>query len=100
MLTRRLIVLLKKARLACSLTYPTFLPSYGPYGPYGPSVTYGGLGPATAGPASRDPPRPSGRVPSASYVVVPFLPLLCDVRRPRAGYGRPGVTVWRSRQTS
>ncbi|RCI10661.1 hypothetical protein L249_4239 [Ophiocordyceps polyrhachis-furcata BCC 54312] len=89
MLTRRLIVLLKKARLACSLTYPTFLPSYGPYGPYGPSVTYGGLGPATAGPAS-----------PASYVVVPFLPLLCDVRRPRAGYGRPGVTVWRSRQTS
>ncbi|RCI12875.1 hypothetical protein L249_1085 [Ophiocordyceps polyrhachis-furcata BCC 54312] len=47
MLTRRLIVLLKKARLACSLTYPTFLPSYGPYGPYGP----------------------------ASYVVVLFLPL-------------------------
>ncbi|RCI15636.1 hypothetical protein L249_3563 [Ophiocordyceps polyrhachis-furcata BCC 54312] len=36
MLTRRLIVFLKKARLACSLTYPTFLPSYGPYGPYGP----------------------------------------------------------------
>ncbi|RCI08508.1 hypothetical protein L249_8826, partial [Ophiocordyceps polyrhachis-furcata BCC 54312] len=35
-----------------SLTYPTFLPSYGLYGPYGPSVTYGGLGPATAGPAS------------------------------------------------
>ncbi|RCI15180.1 hypothetical protein L249_6633 [Ophiocordyceps polyrhachis-furcata BCC 54312] len=27
------------------------------------SVTYGGLGPATAGPASRNPPRPSGRVP-------------------------------------
>ncbi|RCI14335.1 hypothetical protein L249_5978 [Ophiocordyceps polyrhachis-furcata BCC 54312] len=24
---------------------------------------------------------------------MPFLPLLCDVRRPRAGYGRPGVTV-------
>ncbi|RCI11452.1 hypothetical protein L249_7475 [Ophiocordyceps polyrhachis-furcata BCC 54312] len=69
MLTRRLIVLLKKARLACSLTYPTFLPSYGPYGPYGRSrsaVTYS----------------------------------LCDVRRPRAGYGRPGVTVWRSRQSS
>ncbi|RCI08303.1 hypothetical protein L249_8347 [Ophiocordyceps polyrhachis-furcata BCC 54312] len=68
MLTRRLIVLLKKARLACSLTYPTFLPSYGPYGPYGRSrsaVTYS----------------------------------LCNVRRPRAGYGRPGVTVWRSRQT-
>ncbi|RCI14336.1 hypothetical protein L249_5978 [Ophiocordyceps polyrhachis-furcata BCC 54312] len=36
-----------------SLTYPMFLPSYGPYGPYGPSVTYGGLGPATAGPASQ-----------------------------------------------
>ncbi|RCI07863.1 hypothetical protein L249_5898 [Ophiocordyceps polyrhachis-furcata BCC 54312] len=53
MLTRRLIVLLKKARLACSLTYPTFLPSYGPYGPYGPAVTYGGLGPAAAGPASQ-----------------------------------------------
>ncbi|RCI08844.1 hypothetical protein L249_4633, partial [Ophiocordyceps polyrhachis-furcata BCC 54312] len=38
-----------------SLTYPTFLPSYGPYGPYGrsrSSVTYGGLGPAAAGPAS------------------------------------------------
>ncbi|RCI14236.1 hypothetical protein L249_5996, partial [Ophiocordyceps polyrhachis-furcata BCC 54312] len=48
-----------------SLTYPTFLPSYGPYGPYSP----------------------------ASYVVVPFLPLLCDVRRPRAGCSRPGVTV-------
>ncbi|RCI10614.1 hypothetical protein L249_4469, partial [Ophiocordyceps polyrhachis-furcata BCC 54312] len=49
-----------------SLTYPTFLPLYGPYGPYGrsrSSVTYGGLGPAAAGPASRDPPRPSGRVP-------------------------------------
>ncbi|RCI10375.1 hypothetical protein L249_4253, partial [Ophiocordyceps polyrhachis-furcata BCC 54312] len=30
---------------------------------------------------------------AASYVVVPFLPLLCNVRRPRAGYGRPGVTV-------
>ncbi|RCI15211.1 hypothetical protein L249_7097, partial [Ophiocordyceps polyrhachis-furcata BCC 54312] len=30
---------------------------------------------------------------AASYVVVLFLPLLCDVRRPRAGYGRPGVTV-------
>ncbi|RCI14337.1 hypothetical protein L249_5978, partial [Ophiocordyceps polyrhachis-furcata BCC 54312] len=40
------------------------------------------------------------RAVAASYVVVPFLPLLCDVRRPRAGYGRPGVTVWRSRQTS
>ncbi|RCI10478.1 hypothetical protein L249_4471, partial [Ophiocordyceps polyrhachis-furcata BCC 54312] len=61
-LTRRLIVLLKKARLACSLTYPTFLPSYGPYGPYGPSVTYGGLGPAIAGPAL-----------PASYIVMPFL---------------------------
>ncbi|RCI10617.1 hypothetical protein L249_4469, partial [Ophiocordyceps polyrhachis-furcata BCC 54312] len=51
-----------------SLTYPTFLPLYGPYGPYGrsrSSVTYGGLGPAAAGPASRDPPRPSGRVPSS-----------------------------------
>ncbi|RCI12606.1 hypothetical protein L249_1020 [Ophiocordyceps polyrhachis-furcata BCC 54312] len=36
-----------------SLTYPTFLPSYGPYGPYGPAVTYGGLGPAAAGPASQ-----------------------------------------------
>ncbi|RCI11739.1 hypothetical protein L249_7616, partial [Ophiocordyceps polyrhachis-furcata BCC 54312] len=33
------------------------------------------------------------RAVAASYVVVPFLPLLCDVRRPRAGYGRPGVTV-------
>ncbi|RCI10657.1 hypothetical protein L249_4239, partial [Ophiocordyceps polyrhachis-furcata BCC 54312] len=81
-----------------SLTYPTFLPSYGPYGPYGPSVTYGGLGPATAGPAS--PAVRRSRAVAASYVVVPFLPLLCDVRRPRAGYGRPGVTVWRSRQTS
>ncbi|RCI16783.1 hypothetical protein L249_2545 [Ophiocordyceps polyrhachis-furcata BCC 54312] len=30
---------------------------------------------------------------SASYVVMPFLPLLCDVRRPRAGCSRPGVTV-------
>ncbi|RCI11711.1 hypothetical protein L249_7436 [Ophiocordyceps polyrhachis-furcata BCC 54312] len=59
MLTRRLIVFLKKARLACSLTYPTFLPSYGPYGPYGPAITYS----------------------------------LCNVRRPRAGYGRPGVTL-------
>ncbi|RCI09371.1 hypothetical protein L249_3654, partial [Ophiocordyceps polyrhachis-furcata BCC 54312] len=26
---------------------------------------------------------------AASYVVVPFLPLLCDVRRPRAGCSRP-----------
>ncbi|RCI15014.1 hypothetical protein L249_7065 [Ophiocordyceps polyrhachis-furcata BCC 54312] len=60
MLIRRLIVFLKKARLACSLTYPTFLPS---------------------------------RAVAASYVVVPFLPLLCDVRRPRAGCSRPGVTV-------
>ncbi|RCI12640.1 hypothetical protein L249_1230 [Ophiocordyceps polyrhachis-furcata BCC 54312] len=68
MLTRRLIVLLKKARLACSLTYPTFLPSYGPYGPYGPVAV------------------------AASYVVVLFLPLRCDVRRPRAGCSRPGVT--------
>ncbi|RCI12641.1 hypothetical protein L249_1230 [Ophiocordyceps polyrhachis-furcata BCC 54312] len=50
-----------------SLTYPTFLPSYGPYGPYGPAVTYGGLGPAAAGPASRDPPRPSGRVPCSVW---------------------------------
>ncbi|RCI15256.1 hypothetical protein L249_6697, partial [Ophiocordyceps polyrhachis-furcata BCC 54312] len=50
--------------LTCSLTYPTFLPSYGPYGPYGP----------------------------ASYVVVLFLPLLCNVRRPRVGCSRPGVT--------
>ncbi|RCI08510.1 hypothetical protein L249_8826, partial [Ophiocordyceps polyrhachis-furcata BCC 54312] len=33
------------------------------------------------------------RAVAASYVVVPFLPLLCNVRRPRAGYGRPGVTV-------
>ncbi|RCI15453.1 hypothetical protein L249_3567 [Ophiocordyceps polyrhachis-furcata BCC 54312] len=44
-----------------SLTYPTFLPSYGPYGPYGRSrsaVTYS----------------------------------LCNVRRPRAGCSRPGVT--------
>ncbi|RCI13660.1 hypothetical protein L249_5647 [Ophiocordyceps polyrhachis-furcata BCC 54312] len=32
------------------------------------------------------------RAVAASYVVVPFLPLLCDVRRPRAGYGRPGIT--------
>ncbi|RCI14316.1 hypothetical protein L249_6043 [Ophiocordyceps polyrhachis-furcata BCC 54312] len=30
---------------------------------------------------------------AASYVVVPFLPLLCDVRRPRAGCSRPGVTL-------
>ncbi|RCI10674.1 hypothetical protein L249_5233, partial [Ophiocordyceps polyrhachis-furcata BCC 54312] len=45
--------------LTCSLTYPTFLPSYGPYGPYSPAVTYS----------------------------------LCDVRRPRAGCSRPGVTV-------
>ncbi|RCI10104.1 hypothetical protein L249_8452, partial [Ophiocordyceps polyrhachis-furcata BCC 54312] len=33
------------------------------------------------------------RAVAASYVVVPFLPLLCDVRRPRAGCSRPGVTV-------
>ncbi|RCI07868.1 hypothetical protein L249_5896, partial [Ophiocordyceps polyrhachis-furcata BCC 54312] len=30
---------------------------------------------------------------AASYVIMLFLPLLCNVRRPRAGYGRPGVTV-------
>ncbi|RCI15795.1 hypothetical protein L249_2569, partial [Ophiocordyceps polyrhachis-furcata BCC 54312] len=30
---------------------------------------------------------------AASYVVVLFLPLLCDVRRPRVGCSRPGVTV-------
>ncbi|RCI14414.1 hypothetical protein L249_5988, partial [Ophiocordyceps polyrhachis-furcata BCC 54312] len=62
-----------------SLTYPTFLPSYGPYGPYGrsrSSVTYGGLGPAAAGPA----------LPAVTYS-------LCNVRRPRAGCSRPGVTV-------
>ncbi|RCI07860.1 hypothetical protein L249_5898 [Ophiocordyceps polyrhachis-furcata BCC 54312] len=42
MLTRRLIVLLKKARLACPvLKRPC------------PAVTYGGLGPAAAGPASQ-----------------------------------------------
>ncbi|RCI16782.1 hypothetical protein L249_2545 [Ophiocordyceps polyrhachis-furcata BCC 54312] len=33
------------------------------------------------------------RAVAASYVVMPFLPLLCDVRRPRAGCSRPGVTV-------
>ncbi|RCI11738.1 hypothetical protein L249_7616 [Ophiocordyceps polyrhachis-furcata BCC 54312] len=33
------------------------------------------------------------RAVAASYVIMPFLPLLCNVRRPRAGYGRPGVTV-------
>ncbi|RCI11395.1 hypothetical protein L249_7464, partial [Ophiocordyceps polyrhachis-furcata BCC 54312] len=33
------------------------------------------------------------RAVAASYVVVPFLPLLCDVRRPRAGCSRHGVTV-------
>ncbi|RCI12008.1 hypothetical protein L249_1073 [Ophiocordyceps polyrhachis-furcata BCC 54312] len=60
MLIRRLIVFfLKKARLACSLTYPTFLPLYGPYGPYGRSRC------------------------TARY----------NVRRPRAGCSRPGVTV-------
>ncbi|RCI11737.1 hypothetical protein L249_7616, partial [Ophiocordyceps polyrhachis-furcata BCC 54312] len=79
-----------------------------------PSVTYGGLGPATAGPASQClvlPPNYSpqqgtpcltcskeaavrrSRAVAASYVIMPFLPLLCNVRRPRAGYGRPGVTV-------
>ncbi|RCI07654.1 hypothetical protein L249_5911 [Ophiocordyceps polyrhachis-furcata BCC 54312] len=57
MLTRRLIILLKKARLTCLILKR---PLYGV---------------------------------AASYVVVPFLPLLCDVRRPRAGYGRPDVTV-------
>ncbi|RCI11054.1 hypothetical protein L249_5210 [Ophiocordyceps polyrhachis-furcata BCC 54312] len=67
MLTRRLIVFLKKARLACSLTYPTFLPSR--------------LLRCCAVPTS-----------------VTFLPIVvtysrCDVRRPRAGCSRPGVTV-------
>ncbi|RCI11063.1 hypothetical protein L249_7466, partial [Ophiocordyceps polyrhachis-furcata BCC 54312] len=59
MLIRRLIVLLKKACLAFPVLKrppPTLLCCS-----YLPSVTYGGLGPATAGPASRDPPRPSGR---------------------------------------
>ncbi|RCI11882.1 hypothetical protein L249_4184 [Ophiocordyceps polyrhachis-furcata BCC 54312] len=55
-----------------SLTYPTFLPSYGPYGPYSRSRSRSRL------------------LPAVTYS-------LCDVRRPRAGYGRPGVTVWRSR---
>ncbi|RCI13514.1 hypothetical protein L249_5506, partial [Ophiocordyceps polyrhachis-furcata BCC 54312] len=32
------------------------------------SITYGGLGPATAGPASRDPPRPSGRLSNSGYL--------------------------------
>ncbi|RCI14214.1 hypothetical protein L249_6030 [Ophiocordyceps polyrhachis-furcata BCC 54312] len=80
MLIRRLIILLKKARLAYLILKrppPTLLCRS-----YLSSVTYGGLGPAVAGPAS-----------PASYVVVPFLPLLCDVRRPRAGRSRPGVTV-------
>ncbi|RCI12639.1 hypothetical protein L249_1230 [Ophiocordyceps polyrhachis-furcata BCC 54312] len=81
-----------------SLTYPTFLPSYGPYGPYGPAVTYGGLGPAAAGPAS----------PAVTYSLCDVRRpragcsrpgvTRCDVRRPRAGCSRPGVTVWRSRQ--
>ncbi|RCI15794.1 hypothetical protein L249_2569 [Ophiocordyceps polyrhachis-furcata BCC 54312] len=68
MLTRRLINrtliyrkfdCLDRPPFLGSLTYPTFLPSYGPYGPYGPAVTYS----------------------------------LCDVRRPRVGCSRPGVTV-------
>ncbi|RCI12877.1 hypothetical protein L249_1085 [Ophiocordyceps polyrhachis-furcata BCC 54312] len=71
MLTRRLIVLLKKARLACSLTYPTFLPS-----------------------RSRSRLLRCCAVPTS----VTFLPIVvtysrCDVRRPRAGCSRPGVTV-------
>ncbi|RCI13602.1 hypothetical protein L249_5660, partial [Ophiocordyceps polyrhachis-furcata BCC 54312] len=41
MLIRRLIILLKKARLACLILKRPC-----------PSVTYGGLGPAAAGPAS------------------------------------------------
>ncbi|RCI11712.1 hypothetical protein L249_7436 [Ophiocordyceps polyrhachis-furcata BCC 54312] len=48
MLTRRLIVFLKKARLACLILKKPC-----------PAITYS----------------------------------LCNVRRPRAGYGRPGVTL-------
>ncbi|RCI11375.1 hypothetical protein L249_7396, partial [Ophiocordyceps polyrhachis-furcata BCC 54312] len=58
MLTRRLIVLLKKARLACLVLKR--LPDL----PYVPSLP----------------------CPAVTYS-------LCDVRRPRAGYSRPGVTV-------
>ncbi|RCI14656.1 hypothetical protein L249_6955 [Ophiocordyceps polyrhachis-furcata BCC 54312] len=84
MLIRRLIILLKKARLA----YPVLKRPC-------PSVTYGGLGPAVAGPASQCLALPPNYSPQpASYVVVPFLPLLCNVRRPRAGRSRPGVTVF------
>ncbi|RCI15013.1 hypothetical protein L249_7065 [Ophiocordyceps polyrhachis-furcata BCC 54312] len=51
MLIRRLIVFLKKARLACLILKrppPTLLCRS-----YLSSVTYGGLGPAAAGPASQ-----------------------------------------------
>ncbi|RCI12637.1 hypothetical protein L249_1230 [Ophiocordyceps polyrhachis-furcata BCC 54312] len=88
-----------------SLTYPTFLPSYGPYGPYGPAVTYGGLGPAAAGPAS-----PSvtygGLGPAAAGPASPAVtygglgpaaagPASRDPPRPS---GRVPCSVWRSRQ--
>ncbi|RCI12009.1 hypothetical protein L249_1073 [Ophiocordyceps polyrhachis-furcata BCC 54312] len=74
MLIRRLIVFfLKKARLACSLTYPTFLPFRS---------------------RSRSRLLRCYAVPTS----VTFLPIVItysryNVRRPRAGCSRPGVTV-------
>ncbi|RCI11889.1 hypothetical protein L249_4185 [Ophiocordyceps polyrhachis-furcata BCC 54312] len=64
MLTRRLIVLLKKARLACPVLKRTSVPRL-------PDLPY---------------------VPSLVRPVRPVQPR-CDVRRPRAGCSRPGVTV-------
>ncbi|RCI15062.1 hypothetical protein L249_7119 [Ophiocordyceps polyrhachis-furcata BCC 54312] len=64
MLIRRLIVFLKKARLAYLILKRTSVPRL-------PNLPY---------------------VPSLVRSVRPVRPL-CDVRRPRAGYGRPGVTV-------
>ncbi|RCI09018.1 hypothetical protein L249_5098 [Ophiocordyceps polyrhachis-furcata BCC 54312] len=78
MLTRRLIdPYIQKIRLPRQTSVPR-LPDL----PYVPSLV-----------RPVRPVQPRAVAVAASYVVVPFLPLLCDVRRPRAGYGRPGVTV-------
>ncbi|RCI16784.1 hypothetical protein L249_2545 [Ophiocordyceps polyrhachis-furcata BCC 54312] len=114
MLTRRLIVFLKKARLAsASYVVMPFLPLLCDVrrpraGCSRPGVTVSGA-PAKLLPTAtliyrkfdcldRPPFLGSLTYPTffflpASYVVMPFLPLLCDVRRPRAGCSRPGVTV-------
>ncbi|RCI11886.1 hypothetical protein L249_4185 [Ophiocordyceps polyrhachis-furcata BCC 54312] len=86
MLTRRLIVLLKKARLACPVLKRTSVPRL-PDLPYVPSLV-----------RPVRPVQPRLLRCCAVPTSVTFLPIVvtysrCDVRRPRAGCSRPGVTV-------